>query len=549
MRRALLLSALTALPLPLWADDFYASAPVVAAILYPQGATQTHYITLDLPAGQHRILVAATPFNETSGVPDLRLVEGQATLGAVTFIENAPLSDPALLTPTQVAAKDLLETAKDALTAQKDAISRLTDSIASLNSELAFLESITAPDGVISVDDLKAMATLVGSQTEDVRSRIAEKQLELRDAKDLLAERQKERDEAQTAFDRLSPPADIGRVAALSVSLTKAQKLVIATRSDHWGGGWVPQYDLHLSEPAQDSLTINRSVGVIPPLGTVWDQIDLTLSTQRPSDRVDPSEPHANRSSIHKPRPVPTAAPRSLKSADMAEILESPAVEPEFMMDEAAGMVVDTGGVTVSYHYPSKVSAAGSDHQILEMGGLTLPVTPEIYAVPRRDNTAFLVAQLTNDTKEPLLGGDAKIYRGNTLMGHFAMPFLAAGDKTTLPFGPMEGIRLEHVVANNETGDRGIISTTNTREQDTAFRVTNLTGKAQEVKAFYPQTYSEQEDLEVSVTATPRPDETNHDDKRGLSVWNLSLAPGEETEVTINTRLSWPEGWELNWRP
>ncbi|WP_424942460.1 DUF4139 domain-containing protein [Aliiroseovarius crassostreae] len=549
MRRALLLSALTTLPLPLWAEDFHTSAPVVAAILYPQGATQTHHITVDLPAGQHRILVAATPFHETDGVPDLMLVEGQATLGAVTFIENSPLSDPALLTPAQAAAKDVLDTAKDALTAQKDVMSGLTDSIAALNNELAFLESISAPNDATSVDDLKAMAALVGRESEDVRSRIAEKQLELRDAKDLLTERKTDRDLAQIAFDRLSPPPEIGRVAALSVSLAEAQKLVIATRSDHWGGGWVPQYDLHLAEPAQDSLTINRNVNVTPPLGAVWDQIDLTLSTQRPSDRVDPSAPQVNRASIHAPRPVPSAAPRSLKSADMAEVLESAVVEPELMMDGAAGMVVDTGGVAVSYRYPTKVSAAGGDTQILELGNLTLPVTPEIYAVPRRDTTAFLVAQMTNDTEEPLLGGAAKMYRGDTLMGRFALPFLAAGDDTTLPFGPIEGIRLEHVVATNETGDRGLISTTNTREQDTAFRVTNLTSEAQEVRAFYPLTYSEQEDLEVEITATPRPDETDHDDKRGLSVWNLSLAPGEETEVTINTRLSWPEGWELNWRP
>lgn len=547
MRRALLLSALTTLPLPLWADDFYASAPVVAAILYPEGATQTHHITVDLPAGQHRILVAATPFEQTDGLPDLRLVQGQADLGPITLIENAPLTDPALLSPAQTAAKAALDLADDAVQAQKSAVSRLSDSMAALQNELTFLESITAPDSVTSVEELRAMAALVGSQSDDVRGRIADKQAELRVAKDLLAERKRDRDVAQIAFDRLSPPGERGPLAALSVSLPKAQKLVIETRSDQWGGGWMPFYDLRLAQPAQDSLTIDRKVGLAPPQGAVWDGIDLTLSTQRPSERVGPSEAHPNQAHIHETKPVPMAAPRSLKSADMAAM--APMLEPSAIVIEQAGMEVETGGVAVSYRYPGKVTAAGGSQKILEMGSLTFPVTPEIYAVPRRDDTAYQVAQLVNDSKEPLLGGMARIYRGDTLMGRYTLPFLAAGDETTLPFGPIEGLRLEHVVADNETGDKGFITTSNTREQNTVFRVSNLTGATQGVKAFYPLTYSEQEDLEVTITAKPRPDEANHDDKRGLSVWNLSLAPGETSEITINTSLSWPEGWQLNWRP
>lgn len=549
MHRALILSALAAMPLPLWADDIYTPAPVISAILYPDGAVQTHQITVDLPAGQHRILVPAASFQNSNGLPDLSLRSGTAKFGGITLLENMPTTDPALLTPAQVQATAVFEEAKAAVKVQQDEVARISDSIAALKTELTFLENISPPNDKATIEELKSVASLVGTETLDVRKRMASQQQALRSATQQLAELETKQNEAKNALDRLSPPADTGTLFAVSVSVSEAQNLVLEARSSFWEGSWVPFYDLRLAEPEQRSLTIERSVAVHPPRGAVWDQIDLTLSTQRPSEQVKPSDRIGNQASIHQPRPAPSPATRSLKSADMAEIMESAAFEPELMMDEASGMTVDTGGIAVTYRAPTKVTAAGGDMQILEMGHLSLPVTPEIYAVPRRDNTAFLVAQLINDTAEPLLGGDAKIYRGDTLIGHSAMPFLAAGDRTTLPFGPIEGIRLEHVVAENETGDRGIISTTNTRDQDTVFRVENLTDVAHEVKAFYPLTYSEQEDLEVEISATPRPDERDHDDIRGLAVWNLSLAPGEKAEVMINTRLSWPDGWQLNWRP
>ncbi len=82
---------------------------------------------------------------------------------------------------------------------------------------------------------------------------------------------------------------------------------------------------------------------------------------------------------------------------------------------------------------------------------------------------------------------------------------IPAGAETELGFGPIDGIRLETIFERNEEGDSGLISKSNTREQLITFTVENLTGEAQEVRAFFPITYSEQEDLKVRVTATPTP--------------------------------------------
>lgn len=545
MRRALILAAL--LPTPVLADDFYTSAPVASVVLYPQGAVQTHQITLDLPAGQHQIFLPMITSETQFGLPTIKLISGEVQIGALAYLPDTATDPETLYTPAQRAAHDAIESAKDAIKAHGETLTTLRDEIAALQGQLDFVTSISAPKDAASVEDLTAMLGLVGNQSKDIRAQISAKTRALTDEAEHSAELDADLINAQRAFDRLSAPKENPDLLSIPVRLSTPQTVTIAINSKSYGGGWTPIYDVHLTEGDSPSLTIGRNFAIDLPREAVWDSVDLTLSTQRPSEQVEPSTPHANQASIHKP----VLATRKVQAtAEMMDMAAAPVVEPELVVvEEFSGAVVDTGGVAVTYHYSQKVTALAGDAQILELDSLTLPVTPEIYAIPRRDETAFLVAQLENTTAEPFLGGAATIYRGEALIGNVQMPFLAAGDDTTLPFGPIEGIRLEHVVADNETGDRGIISTTNTREQDTSFRVTNLTGEAQKIRAFYPLTYSEQEDLEVEVTATPLPDEVNHDDKRGLSVWDLEIAPGATEEVTINTTLSWPEGYQLSWQP
>mgnify|MGYP000397998414 CR=1 FL=1 len=545
MRRALIFAAL--LPTPVLADDFYTSAPVASVVLYPQGAVQTHKITLDLPAGEHRIFLPMITSETQFGLPTIKLGSGDAVLGALSYLPDSSIDPKTLFTPAQRTAFDKVEAAKNAIKAHGETLTAVQDDIAALQGQLDFVTSISAPSDAASVEDLTAMLGLVGNQSKDIRAQISAKTRALTDEAERRAELDADLTNAQRAFDRLSVPKDNPDLLSIPVHLETAQTVTILIDSKSYGGGWVPIYDVHLNEGDSPSLTIGRNFAIDLPREAVWNDVDLTLSTLRPSEQVEPSTPQANHASIHKPA---LATRKVQATSEMMDMAAAPMAEPALMeVQDSRGMEVDTGGIAVSYHYSQKVTALAGDAQILELDSRTLPVTTEIYAIPRRDETAFLVAQLENTTAEPFLGGAATIFRGETLIGEVQMPFLAAGDDITLPFGPIEGIRLEHIVADNETGDRGIISTTNTREQDTSFRVTNLTGEAQKIRAFYPLTYSEQEDLEVEVTATPRPDEVNHDDKRGLSVWDLDVAAGTTKEVTINTSLSWPEGYQLNWQP
>lgn len=93
--RALVL-CLALFPTVLWADDIPLETAVAAVTVYPDGATVTRQVPFELPAGQHRLILADLP--RDTPLAQVRVAVAGATLGAVTtrsdFVPpRSPLED------------------------------------------------------------------------------------------------------------------------------------------------------------------------------------------------------------------------------------------------------------------------------------------------------------------------------------------------------------------------------------------------------------------------------------------------------------------------
>jgi uncharacterized protein (TIGR02231 family) len=197
-----------------------------------------------------------------------------------------------------------------------------------------------------------------------------------------------------------------------------------------------------------------------------------------------------------------------------------------------------------TYAAPADVKTGAND---LRLALDEVVLTPDITAraVPRYDRTAFMMARFTNTGDEVLLPGYAYLYREGTLIGGMAMEAVQAGEEAELPFGAIEGLRLTREMPVRETGERGLIVSSNQQEETAVLQIENLTGQAWDVRLMDLTPYSEQEDLEISyVTDVPVTDE-NVDGQRGILAWDFPLAAGEKTAVTLTTTLSWPDGMVL----
>lgn len=529
---------------PALADEVFSQAPVSAVTVYPQGAEMTLRATVDLPAGEHRVFLPYAGVDDLTALPRIRTSPGVA-IGALGFRRAMSVDREALFTEAQAAAFDRLEALDDAVAVQEDEIAAARSRVQALDARLAFLAAAKPGEDV----DAETMLGLLDAITNETGAAQADKvaaSAALRPLLDALEELQDERKAAQRAFDRLAPPAAVSDMLVVDVTVATAGPVTLELTELTRDAKWEVDYDLDLDRDA-GSLDIARKLIVVQETGRVWSEADLTLSTARPGEAVGPSPVDPDQARIHDEITLMRgdAAPAPMVEREMgAEVAELFVEDPKMT---TAALQVD--GLSLSYVYPDPVTIASGEAAELALDTLTVEADPTIEAAPRYDDTAFVMATLTNTTGEPILPGMANILRDGHLVGREQISLIPAGAETTLPFGPIEGIRLDTIFARNAEGDTGIITRSNTREQQITFTVENLTEETQQVRALFPLTYSEQEDLRVKVTAQPAPDERDIDDKRGVSAWDLSLAPGETKAVSITVKLDWPEGKMLNWYP
>jgi uncharacterized protein (TIGR02231 family) len=540
--RALLSLLLATTALPAFADTIPAASRITAVTVYPEGAKLTREVTFTAPAaGSHELLVTDLPGQSESGLIQLAPGDG-VQLGAFNLRADRlpPREDP--LTPDQQAAKtevERLEAAEQQALMALDAVQAKVDAA---DAQAAFLSSFSGalPDAA-TPEAIKAMAAMIGTETLAARQAALAARAELWPAQKALSEAQVALQKAREAYDAL-PGADMD-YTALSVALTAEAGEHTVTITQYVGGaGWRPFYDLNLTRKDGDALAFNRSVLVSQYTGEDWSDVALTLSSSAPAQQAAPSTLWPELRSIGPEVDEEMLARAGGVAADMA--MEEAPVVAEIPSSIIAGVAVE--GDTVVYIYPEAVTvASGSEDLRLALDSLAFTPVVEAVAVPRMDRTAFVSASFTNASDEPLLPGEAMLYREGVLVGTAWLDVIAPGVETDIGFGALETLRIKREMPKTATGETGVFSTSNERRETAVITVENTGTEAWPVRLLDQVPYSEQDDLEIEVTADPAPTETDVDGQRGILAWEFDLSAGGKQTITLENTLSWPDGMEL----
>ena len=530
--RALVCLALL-LPGAAGADTVLATSHVTAVTIYPQGAQVVREVTFTAAAGAHEVLITDMPAATVAEL--LRVSSGDVDLGAFALREDRlpPRQDAG--SPEVLAAEDAVKVARVALQGAEGKVAGITAEIEAQEAQIRFLGAITVDGAGATAEGLSAVSQMIGTEVLTARLAALAAATALPEAEEEVSKAEEELAQAEAALDALSQ-RDADYVAlAVAVTAKGGEGHLVVTHYVH-DAAWAPVYDMALDRKA-GSLTVQRGVLVSQASGEDWVGVDLTLSTARPSEQSTPSVlwPELRRVEDE----VSDEQMKAVADA-MGGAAEATAA-PEPSMVEAATVAYQ--GDTVVYHYPSPVDlASGVENLRLALDELVFAPKVVAQAVPRYDATAFVVASLTNDSKEILLPGTAYLYRDGALVGSAALAVLSPGDKVDLGFGAIDGLRLKRDMPKRAEGDRGIISTSTQIEEKAVLEVENLTGEAWPVRVLDLVPYSEQEELEISYRADPAVSEADVEGKRGVLAWDFDLGPGENTAITLTTVISWPEG-------
>lgn len=538
-----ILGILLLVPMPLWADDLVAPAPVSHVILYPQGALVTRTTQIMVPKGEHRIILPLPRAALENGVPRLT-GSGDVTIKSVA-LSRVPFDPDLAMTPAHRAAQDAVDAARDALATAERALSAERANIGALLAQQDFYQSVQGGSQLASPQELRDIAALLGTELPRISAAIAQAELALPDLSAAQHRAEAALERAEQRQNALAPPKQDWPTIVVDTSAVSDATLVLALNSLTRNARWHSAYRLDLDETSGKIVT-ERSAVVQVSGAEPWVDVDLTLSTLFPFDQVAASEVFAQIvRSIDPEGPIPMAAPRMMPKAMAEPMMDAVALETASF---AAGEGRYDGSAFV-YRFDGPQSLAAGAETRLSLTPLSLSADVTMTANPRQDETAFMAAKLTNDSGGPLLAGPAQLYREGRLVGATRLPEIADGAEATLPFGPIEHLRLKYVVEDRMEGDKGILTKSNTRTDKVSFSIQNLGNSDESVTALYALPVTEQEALTVEVTSSPAPATRNTDAQRGVATWDLNVPAGTTKTVSIQMALSWPKGEIINWRP
>jgi uncharacterized protein (TIGR02231 family) len=520
------------------AGEIEVRSTIDAVTVYPDGATVTRVIRVDLPQGDTTLIGRDFP----PGLDPASLrVEGETSarvvIGAIDA--RAPRADRPANAPE-------IEKRIEAL---RDERAALDDGIAAQTARKAFAQRFAedAPigggerGGARPLTEWRAAFAAVAEEMSAADVIIRESRLKQRDIDRELARLTAElqANPARKMEVRVDLAAEGAAAATLRVSYTVQ------------GARWVPLYDARLDSGGRDrkpSLELVRRAEIVQQTGEDWTDVALSVSTVR--TLKGGNAPELRPMLVRYGQPVPVAgSPRILDR--MAQhpapvppgLAYSPAsAHKEDLVAVEREAAVEAGGFQAVFRIPGRIGVATNEGaKSFRIAAAALAPDLLVRATPALDAAAYLQASFRHGEDAPLLPGRIALYRDGIYVGRGEMPGSAKEEIVRLGFGADDKVKVVRTVVRRSEGSAGIISSAKTDEREFKIAVRNGHDAPVRVTVEDQLPVSETADVAVELLpATTAPTERDAGDRRGVLAWTFDAPAGELREIKLAWRVRWP---------
>lgn len=504
-----------------------ASSEITEAVVYLNGAQVTREARVSLKAGKNTVRFAGIS-NQIN--PSSILVsggEGYLITGTRHQTDFAALREEA---PLIRAKRDSLEEAQFS----KKAKAALRETY---QEELAMLQAnrqINGSQTVLLVEDVEDMADFYRERVKEIKYKSIELEDEEKELTTLITRLQNELRNAGQLQRRNTSEVLVNIEANAPRTVNIGLQYVIHDAS------WVPVYDLR-SDGTDKPVQVIVKGKVRQNSGNDWEGVKLTLSSGDPSIGGNPPQLRP-----WKLYPKETYDKRSAKNAyraDDAEVEEIAYSQPLIDRD-AAGAQSMAGQVNVqekvlaakwSIMKPYDVPSDNKYYEV-ELQEIDLSATYRHFAVPKMNEDAYLVADVTEWEQYSLLPGDASIYfEGDFVGSSFIDPFVAT-DTLQLSFGRDPGvvIKREQVKDYCKTKSLGL-----KKQTQRGYRITVMNTRPVPVNVRIEDQVPLSTDGNIEVEVNELSGGTQ-DAESGTVTWDTTIAPGETAEFILRFSVKYP---------
>ncbi|MBC9881431.1 mucoidy inhibitor MuiA family protein [Bradyrhizobium sp. INPA01-394B] len=529
---------------PSWAADVDATSAIDTVTVYPDGATVTRVMTIDLASGDSTLVAKDFPLSLD---PSSLRVEGEA--GAKLTIGTIDARPPRAAAPVNLPELD------KRIEALKDQRADLQGAIDAANARRKFAQHFAeaSPAGLGDKGEARPI-TEWRAAFAAVAEEVATADTAIRDA--FRKQREIDRQIAQLEADRSAkPPSKLEvRIDVASTAATKAMLRVTYTVRN---APWLPLYDARLDTGGKDrkpQLELVRRAEVTQSTGEDWSNVTLGVSTVRIARGG--SAPELGSLVAQYPQQVPKPQMDMLiQSRSRSAVASAPVAEPaqdktqEFRF--GGGTIIgeqeataEIGDFQATFKIPGRVSlGAAEGAKSLRIASMSVPADLAVRAAPVQDPTAFLEASFKQTDDTALLPGKVAIYRDGVFVGRGKLSASAKDDIVRLGFGADDKVKVERAVLKRNEGSAGLLVTTS-KTDERAFKTTIRNGHDFPIRVAIEDQLpvSEVEDIVVEMLpATTPPTAKDIRDKRGVLEWSFDAKPGEVRDINFAWRVRWPK--------
>ncbi|RDI08573.1 DUF4139 domain-containing protein [Flavobacterium sp. AG291] len=313
------------------------------------------------------------------------------------------------------------------------------------------------------------------------------------------------------------------------------------------GASWQPFYDLR-ADDITSPINMLYKAQVVQQTGIDWKKVKLTLSSGMPNqssfapelspwflrfeNRQYDSLAYGNTNNVA----IIGAASQELSDV----VVEAYRTTTKAKSNVAATITEHQMNVSFDIDLPYDIASNGKQHSVT-LKEIKLPATYRHFSVPKLEQEAFLLAEISDYAKYNMLRGEANIIFEGMYIGKTQINPSQTADTLNLSMGRDKKISVKRETVAEKSSTKFLSSG---KEQVFTYDIIIRNNKKEAAKLTLKDQYPVSTDKEIEVELL-QSDSAKVDKETGILTWEMSLKPTETKKVRISYKVKSPKSKTL----
>jgi hypothetical protein len=190
---------------------------------------------------------------------------------------------------------------------------------------------------------------------------------------------------------------------------------------------------------------------------------------------------------------------------------------------------------------PYTIKSSGKP-TVIDMKAIEIPAIYEYRTIPKLEESAFLIAQITDWSQYQLMQGQANLYFEHTFIGRSLLDVQFLTDTLDISLGRDKGVIVKRTMTK-EFNSKEIIGTEQIAKRGYEIEIRNNKKQAINVVLFDQYPISTYKDLSVDLKES---DGAKVSSEIGLLTWKFAITPNGQQKKTFRYHVKYPKGQIIN---